>query len=528
MAEFDEDIKLEESDNLLSGVVKTTAIGGAVFGGSALIKGSPAHNLLSRTVVPVARRINNIASPFYKKGVNKGIAFAHHGITSEYKDVQRLITEAQKVYTNPPMREFINSDKNAYTEMLDSINDTRKQLKLKPLGILNQDGTRDYSKLHPQSLKLYGQISNPKVLKAMRAKGLSSVGSIIAKADEYTEIDRIRSPGESFKKTGRMSRIYRHEELKNALVKHVGGIELDDLDKRAFKLRGLTVPQQSTVAKMFPKKLYGNNKVINPHFEVFQKWKLLETQKVTFSQLTNAGDKGVLTSSIKNSNVNHFHEYVANRLHQDSVKPNKNSVIKYGKEYLGKRLAEQKENPFAYKEKYGKIHTDDKLGKAINYFTKNAKIRNGMYYINFSPENKPHFLMGGVNVNSGLGYVKGKLRHDRLVTDMYDVLKADVLLKTDHMTFMHDTDLDTGNRLGKGSKMAIKPVKDKVHRTAVKKLMKSGDYRKAWGTFQKGSKILKANQLHHLKKFGKVGKIAGAAALGVYAWKKFGESEDSD
>tara|TARA_R110002110_G_scaffold271847_1_gene487442 strand:- start:989 stop:2548 length:1560 start_codon:yes stop_codon:yes gene_type:complete len=519
VAEFDEDINLEESDNLLSGVVKATAVG---VGGSALIKGSPTHKALSRTIIPTARRINNVVNPFYKSGANQALAFVQHGLTSEYKDVQRLIKGAQK----SPMREYLGSDSNAYKEMLDSINDTRKKLKLKPIGILNPDGTRDYSKLNPKSFKLYGQISNPNVLKAMREKGLSSVGSIIAKADEFTEIDRIRTPGEAFKQTGRMSRIYRHEELKNALVKHVAGVPLDDLDKRAFKLRGLTLPEQSTVGKMFPQKLYGNNKVINPHFEVFQKWKLLPTQKVTFSQITNAGDKGILTSSIKNSNVHHFHEYVAERLHQDGLKPNKKSIRGYGKEYLNERIAEQKRNPIAYKEKYRKIHSADKLDNAIKYFTKNAKVKNGMYYINFSPQNKPNFLLGGVNVNSGLGYIKGKLRHDRLVTDMYDILKADTLLATDHMTFMHDTDLDVKNRLGKGSKMKVKPVADNVHRKAVKKLMKSGDYKKAWGVFQKGSKILKANQLHHLKKFGKVGKAAAAigtaAILGKKAWDKWG------
>ena len=418
MAEFDEDINLEESESFLAGV----GVPGKVIGSSAGLYGAAkaGRMAVSRGVIGYGGvRMNNIVKGAYKDGANMMKAVASNLYHSQYNDITELITKAADA----------GPEGNFHSRALDKINaQLPKAMKfgeLNTYGVGRHQGSWwDYSKLNPKSWHLQQRIGYKPNLEKLH--GTRSIGSLLAKANEFEEKTRPLNYGE-FSKEATLNKVYRHEELKNSLVKQVSGRRLTPKDIQAYEANGLSVPKRTQANKVFTSN--------GPHAIGIDKWKLSEFDKLTTSQVIHRGDKIALTKSVKNSHMYEIQEYVTKELR--GRRATKNLVAKYVDEFVHLR---KKQGSFLKTLTAGqRFHRSDVLESAASYFKSNfkPKLMHGAQsiYINYSPGLKPNYLLGGVNANSGMRLNKaGKIIYDTLVTDMYDVTGSG-LQKNQHLTY---------------------------------------------------------------------------------------------
>jgi len=497
MAEFDEDIKLGQSNNLLSGVVTT----GGLYGAAKV-----ARKGLSQLVVGAGGlRMDNNPKGYYRQGANKVKVLVNTLLHRQGQDIIELITKAQEAYKSPTGNHY-----NAYTDALDAIN--RKTPEQFKFGQLLPDGSRDYSKINPKDGKIHKAISNKDTL--AKLNGQRSVGSVLKKANLVAEKTRPLNFGD-WGNESRFNRLYRHEELKNSLVKKVGGVKLNQQDIAAFNKHGLSKPINTQANRIFS----GN------HTDILDKWGIGKQEKISWSKITHGGDKIQLTKSVTNSHMYQMQKHVTERL--KGAYPAKKLIKEYSNEYVKKiNLQDSFLKEFSPTKKF---HRMDNVDDAAKHLLKNYKVKSGNIYINFSPGLKPNYLLGGVNANVGMGLNKaGKVVHDLLVTDLYDVTGSGIQ-KGQHVTYHHS------------GVNAPKPRAYISTRSKLIKDVKSGNFSKAGAMFKKGVKKVAHREykdkarlaksamqlINKIPKKGKVGlAAAGAASILGLAMDKFGEPED--
>jgi len=79
--------------------------------------------------------------------------------------------------------------------------------------------------------------------------------------------------------------------------------------------------------------------------------------------------------------------------------------------------------------------------KEVSKFMKNFSVgKNGELVLNYSSAYKPHYLVGGTNVNIKLWKgPRGGFLHDILVSDKYDVLKSSHVQRNQHFNVARST-----------------------------------------------------------------------------------------
>jgi len=491
VAEFDEDINLEESDNLLAGVSGKAVVGTGLYG---LAKAG--RRAVSKGVIGYGGvRMNNMVKGAYKDGANMMRAVASNLYHSQHNDIIELIDKARNA----------GAQGNFHSHALDKINaQLPKSMKfgeLKTYGVGKHQGMwRDYSNLDANSWHLQQRIGYKPNLEKLH--GTRSIGAVLAKANQLEEKMRPLDYGE-FSDEARLNRIYRHEELKNSLVKQVAGRRLTPKDIKAFEANGISIPQPTQANKIF--------KANSPHSIGLSKWNLGEFDRLTASKVLHRGDQMALTKSVKNSHMYEIQEYVTKEL--KGRRATNKLVSRYVDDFV--RLRKKQGSFLQTLEAGQKFHRNDVLESAAKYFKENfkPKVMHGTQsiYINFSPGLKPNYLLGGVNANSGMRLNKsGKIIYDTLITDMYDVTGSG-MQKNQHLTYYYRS--NGGNKYKFNIKHEYNPRTNTGYKPTRQKLtesIKKKELGKSWGYAKKaGKKVVsreiadKARMLTFARKVGK-------------------------
>jgi hypothetical protein len=188
------------------------------------------------------------------------------------------------------------------------------------------------------------------------------------------------------------------------------------------------------------------------------KWELFEDDLISHSKVTNISDKRVLNKAVKKDLSFELQEYVTKYANLRSKK----SI---------QETAKQGITSLVHSRRY--MHHAESPEAILKNFLENSKVEKGRLVFNFSPARKPHYLLGGVNVNSSMFLDKGVLKYDVLTTDMYDITGSGTQRKR-HVTWHQDTNITTTR---KGKKVAqFMPRTASNPYTLFKDAVKKNDY----------------------------------------------------
>ena len=626
MAEFDEDINLEESDGFLDGDISLSSLNNpytyGALGGSSYLAAQKAQGhiggLMSNMVRNKATEQNitmkllkiKPGESFYGKNMTqwkKMKLVADNALHSYQRDAQELIRKAVKAskpvppaytasiddylrYQDAPNSVKYGQDaespfvkesrararqpiviakaavKSPYIEALDEINKVLpKNKRIGIMSVKNGKLVYDYSQINVDNkatMKALGKqiysLTNTKVVDAIKnipAKsthllgGLSNsyndgITAMLNEADYLNQVnvERIERTPAKDSQLGRLGRTLRHERLSKPLVKLTHGGVLTNADKNIFRNEGLSIPKKGNPARFLQ----------GVHKASIAAQGLSDADKITFNRVTHRGDHGGLVGSAKNSWNYHIQRGVTDRIALDKHL-SKGKSFTINKPYIDKIANEIAEgfikNPPS-KTALGpfKPNNADSLERGLKIFKDNVKIQTHnvggklrtTLVTNFSPLNRPNYLLGGVNANVGTYFrnVGGipKAFTTLMVTDKYDVAGG-IFQKAKHIVY----DFFTDDSKTKDGKLVNQPNIYKTQSSSVKdlkKAVKKGDLKAIGKSLDKGiarqtSRINQGTALKLLNKAykfipkkGKVGlAAAGAASILGFAMNKFGEPE---
>ena len=237
----------------------------------------------------------------------------------------------------------------------------------------------------------------------------------IEQAAEFAELK-----GEKPKRfgLGKYKRLSRHEILKNQLVRYTMG---NKYSGSLMVEKGLSRPIRTDVKTIFK----GHEGAIN-------KWGLSGDAKASVSNILNVGgDKSQLIKAARKDHMFKMAEKVLRSgvdLHDlDAVRRQAESRIGQ----MGTRLRG-----------VNRLHVNvNDRAKEVSKFMKNFSVgKNGELVLNYSSAYKPHYLVGGTNVNIKLWKgPRGGFLYDILVSDKYDVLKSSHIQRTQHFNVARST-----------------------------------------------------------------------------------------
>jgi hypothetical protein len=253
------------------------------------------------------------------------------------------------------------------------------------------------------------------------------------------------------------------------------------------------------------------------HKDAAKAWNIPEYARTTVSTVANQSDKRVLTKQLRKE----FHfrgaKNVVNSLSAKQLKSSK-QVRKAITEFVNREFAsggrkDFRLHPSLYKKSRAEL---------IDDFMKRYKVKGSKLHINFSPNFKPHYFMGGTNANAVLwkgkkrytypkganitkggvpskGIIGKKVYHDVLISDRYDMLSPEKYTggraqKRRHFTTHHITDYQKTRR-GKTYKGLYRPTTYKSDIAALQKAIKTGDFTKV----RKYAKNLGKKSIPYLK-----------------------------
>jgi len=237
----------------------------------------------------------------------------------------------------------------------------------------------------------------------------------IEQAAEFAELK-----GEKPKRfgLGKYKRLGRHEILKNQLVRYTMG---NKYSGSLMVEKGLSRPTRTDVKTIFK----GHEGAIN-------KWGLSGDAKASVSNILNVGgDKSQLIKAARKDHMFKMADKVLRSgvdLHDlDAVRGQAENRIGQ----MGTRLRG-----------VNRLHANvGSREKEVSKFMKNFSVgKNGELVLNYSSAYKPHYLVGGTNVNIKLWKgPRGGFLHDILVSDKYDVLKSSHVQRNQHFNVARST-----------------------------------------------------------------------------------------
>ena len=458
MAEFDEDINLEESEGFLEGNWgKGLGLLGSAYAAPGMVKYTRAQELQGI----VGARMNNIIDQFYSPGADKLGLLKQHVQHSENLDAISFLRNAKKNDSYRFLLDQVNyglkgSDKLG-TVLIDDTTKRTYQRDIMGRNLRSLKGWRSYKSIDPLAhseiakLKkgLYqGNIKNP-----YTGGTIKSIGELNALA-ELDTAEQLKGQGQ-FVKGKKPLTVMRHEVAKNELVRHVHNtkFDLDNLVSSGygtskdmnFNKQGQAVKLKTTNAGNF---FRGVNK------DVMSKWGLVDGDKITFTGINNAGDKWNLSRATRKDLSYQLQEYVTKYANLNSKK----SILETAEQGMESLLHGGR--------RY--LHPDESPQAILDSFKNNHKVRtvngNKSLIFNFSPARKPNYLLGGVNANS-VTYLdnRGQVKYNILHTDLYDVTGSD-LQRGRHINYYQTHNIGTTK---KGVKIAdFNPVSGLMEQTS--------------------------------------------------------------
>ena len=455
-------------------------------------------NLLQRYLGEKGQRASTIIQGFYAPGAKKGKLARHHFKHNPNLESVKLLKTAQADYLEKelagdyrpykkgrPAKDTIRHKWGHAKFKLDEINHHLKNMGEKPIGRQVMPGVYDYSNIDTQDAKNVQKIQ--RVVNSGRLTyGEQSVAQINFGVDEQAAKQQVGvKPDDLSQKVGAKGRKYRHEIGKSEFTKHVHGMKVNPAN---ITKAGFSQPVQTSVGNIFK----------GVHKDAAKAWNVPDYARTTVSTITNNSDKTAVTKQLKKE----FHfrgaKNVVNSLSTKQLRSPK-QVRKAITEFTNKEFASGGRKDFRlHPSLYKKSRTE-----LIDDFMNRYKVKGSKLHINFSPDFKPHYFMGGTNANAVLwkakkrytlpkganvtrggvpvkGIMGSKVYHDVLISDRYDMLSPEKYTggraqKRRHFTTHHITDYQK-TRKGKTYKGLYRPTTYKSDIGALKQAIKTGDF----------------------------------------------------
>jgi len=432
---------------------------------------------------------------FYSAGANKmKLAFEHMGVFSpsdEVRQVERLLERALGDHKISTGSVNATTKSGRYLSQTKNLIHGHGEHAIK----LVEEFDRDVRSWSPKELK--ARFNNPEYkkqfLNAIRSKRLSFQTPAQANAmiDELILSDKNLNPAYNRVKSLKSTQMHiRHEKAAQELVRHSLGKKNVDYDR--LNRAGITKPVKTTVGKIFER-----------HVGAMQAWKdadgLLPEHNITHSSVNRAVGADhvkLIGSATKDAKYKLAHHVMKSGIDINNPKEVQKLLKEFSYSFSQKGSFSA---PF-------KLHPQDPhIDDIVKWFTRNYAVNGNELRINFSPQYKPHYLLGGVNADVILTKgPRGGITREILVSDLYDLTQAPAQQR--HITTAHSTQKQSN--LGKSSNQlyqdSLKPFKQNLS----KKEIVTNQLKRA------GRRLGKNNPLYQVSKVG--GKY-GKAALAIGA-----------
>lgn len=317
--------------------------------------------------------------------------------------------------------------------------------------------------------------------KFIKQQGLNKPAELLALADmEKAEIaatlKTTLNPDEDWivHQYGSKKRLLRHEKLMTENIKMIMG-EAPDID--VLRQNGLSAPVKTDIKRLF-----------KGHEFAAEKWGAWSDKHITASNVLDTGsDRSALLSSAKRDPQFAMARDVANST-ADLNNPAevraaaKNSLNKFD---WGKSVPKSMRH-------HSYVRSAAEVEEILESFMKNYRVDGKRISINFSPQYKPHILMGGVNAD--VNFVRkesrkvrilkkhkkaftsgdlGKLKshgskYSLLISDDYDMFSkiSKLIQKWTHFNFAHESGVSSSSYMeGYGTKATFKKEASHLERT---------------------------------------------------------------
>lgn len=405
--------EVEGIENESSQMGKGLGIIGAAYGGIPVAKWAARRTpFVQKAIASRASTANNILKGYYAAGVSsldklmlqKDHFFGSN--RSELRDTAKFLKQAHADATQElllhgkgrPLKGTVRHMAGMALRELDMINE------ILPAG----------EKIDPRNLVKNGQVSEKdvnKILNLIKSGKIpyGSPGELLQtiKLDYMYERQNLQ-PDKVVGGIGAQKRQTRHEIVKTELNKAVTD---QPFDQKKLKAAGYSVPEKQITKNVFK----------GPHAGVAAKWQLLPQDRITISSFTDSAigsmggvDKAPISLANKKDSMFKLAEYVTKNA-KDLNNPKevfewaKHRAASFG---TSRHLLDAS----------SRIHPQDDYIRAVERFMKSYYVKNGRLHINFSPDFKPSYLLGGVNTD-GIFWKKknGQVGWSMLTTDKYDL-----------------------------------------------------------------------------------------------------------
>ena len=210
-----------------------------------------------------------------------------------------------------------------------------------------------------------------------------------------------------------LKRAHRHEKLAQEMIDWT---ENGKVNVERLRRNGLSKPVLTDV-----KNAFGSGNALDDHSRVMKAWgsSLSPSSKISVSKILDVGgDRMAITGSATRDAQYQMAEFVTRFAKLDDLK----DVEKHARQRIYS-MQTQKGLPTA---KWNKLHKNiTDIDNEVATFMKNYRYnkKTGIVNIMFSPQYKPHYLVGGVNASVNMRRTRyGNVTRNILVSDKYDVL----------------------------------------------------------------------------------------------------------
>jgi len=388
----------------------------AAYGGIPVLKTAARYNpMLQRKLAEMSSRANNIVEGVYGPGVSsfdKFKMFTNHIVgknKSENMDAARLLKQAYADYTQDitkpftagrPIKGMVRHTRGFSGQTLDMINEVLPRLGEKPINVAN--------------IMKYGDVDFKDIVKVQKAvnSGLihqKSIGELLAGINLDVKYARQEELGRPISVSGEKRKLS-HERLKSETTRYVQG---QPYDSKILIEEGYSKPVEVKAKHIFR----------GVHKDALPKWGFTPNDRVSYSMFFDSSNKKTL--SLANTKDSQFKiaEYVVNNVKNLN---NRKEVLKA----VQARASQFGTSKFLM-DKSSKIHSQDDFMKAAQRFLNNYYIKDNKLHINYSPNYKPNYFLGGVNTDAVLwkgGRSGKKLLYSILTTDKYDLSGPEEIL----------------------------------------------------------------------------------------------------
>ena len=399
--------ELDGIDNDSSGISAGLGALGVAYSGVPIAKWLARRTpFVQRAITNKAAYANNILEGYYNAGVtsaDKLMLQKNHFFGSNRSEIRDTARFLKQAHADATQELFVHGQ----GRPLKGVTRHTGGMALRELDMINNTLPRS-ERIDARSLLKNGNIDEKDVNKVLNLikKGKIPYGSP-GELLETIKLDYMYEKQNVLQKDiggiGSQSRKLRHERIKTELVKAVSD---QPYNESILKESGYSNPQKQIVKNVFQ----------GPHADAAKKWNLLPHDRISISSFTEMGDKRPLSMANKKDSMFKLADFVtrnAKNLHdpKEVFSLVKERAVSFG---TSRNLADYTSI----------IHPQDDYNRAVERFMKSHYVKNNKLYINYSPDFKPSYLLGGVNTDGVFWKKPGrkdKVAFSLLTTDKYDL-----------------------------------------------------------------------------------------------------------